>query len=261
MKPSESPSQAAMNSILNHPMRPNQAGLWYLGQAGYVFRGCGHTAAIDPYLTDSVTKVAPELARLLPVPIEPEDLRVDVFIVTHDHLDHLDPETIERYPGKDRTTFVAPHLACAKLRKLGVPEGRIVCVDWGGRAKLGGLTVEGVYALGTEEAVLDTTGYVLRFDNGRSAYHSSDTGPCPRVLAEAPRAEVLLACINGKWGNLNPEQAAELATKVKPRYAIPNHYDMMRPNLEDPANFERILKQIDPAIAVRILRVMEPFVW
>jgi L-ascorbate 6-phosphate lactonase len=261
MKPSNPASSSAMQSILNHPLRPEQAGLWYLGQAGYVFRCGGRTAAIDPYLSDCVAKVAPDLARLLPVPIEPEDLRVDVLIVTHDHLDHLDPETIERYPAKDRTTFVAPHLACAKLRKLGVPQGQIVCVDVGAKAALEGVTVEGAYALGSEEAVRDTTGYVLRFANGRSAYHSSDTGFCPRLLEEAPRAEVLLTCINGKWGNLNPAQAAELAARVRPRYAIPNHYDMMQPNLEDPEVFVRELAQRDGAIETRILRVMEPFVW
>ena len=250
-----------MDSILIHPLSSAQAGLWYLGQAGYVIRSAGRTLAIDPYLTDSVAEVAPDCKRILPVPIEPEDLRVDVFIVTHDHLDHLDPQTILRYPAKDKTVFVAPHLACEKLRSLGVPQRNITCVDVGGRAALEGMDIEGIYALATDKKASDTAGYVVRFANGRSVYHSSDTGFCERLVEAPPRVEALLVCINGKWGNLSAAEAAKLAAAVRPRFAIPNHYDMMRPNMADPAVFARLVKELDPSLDVRILRVMEPFVW
>jgi L-ascorbate 6-phosphate lactonase len=116
-------------------------------------------------------------------------------------------------------------------------------------------------ALPTEKAVEDTTGYRLEFPNGRSLYHSSDTGLSEKLLQRATFAEVLLVCINGKWGNLDVEGAVRLAGAVGPRVAIPNHYDMMAPNLEDPRRFVTAMAAAFPEISTRVLKVMEPYIW
>lgn len=248
----------ALDSLI---LKSDEAALWTLGQAGCLVRSAGVTVAIDPYLSDSVAKIAPDCARLLPAPIRPEDLRVDLFVVTHDHLDHLDPETVGPYRFKDSTQFVAPCLACRKLVELGVPAANIHRVDAGETAIVCGTTVRGMYALPTEAAVIDTVGYRLEFPNGRSLYHSSDTGFSEDLLRRAAFAEVLLVCINGKWGNLDVAGAVRLAGAVGPRVAIPNHYDMMAPNLEDPRRFMLAMAAAFPDISTRVLNVMEPHIW
>jgi L-ascorbate 6-phosphate lactonase len=242
-------------------LKASQAAIFFLGQAGYVIRSGGVSIAIDPYLSDSVGKVAPDFARALPVPVRPEKLDVDVFIVTHDHLDHLDPETVSAYRHARTTAFVAPRLAAAKLAALGIPRGRIRRVDSGESARVRGVMIAGVYAVPTGASVIDTTGYRIEFPNGRSVYHTSDTVYSKVLIDAAPRAEVLLVCINGKWGNLNVRQAVRLAGAVRPRYAIPNHYDMMRLNAADPKEFKALMAAKHPSVRVRILRVMKPFVW
>jgi len=176
-----------MKAIREHLVAPAEAALWWLGQAGYVVRAGDTTVAIDPYLTDSAAANAPEFTRLFPPPIAPEELRADICVITHDHLDHLDPETIRRYPAKAETWFVAPHLTALHLRELGVPTNRVVRLDAGEIRTLGGVEVRGVFALPTGADVLDTTGYLLRFANGRSVYHTSDTALHSLVLAAAPR--------------------------------------------------------------------------
>lgn len=242
-------------------LKSDEAALWMLGQAGCLVRSAGVTVVIDPYLSDSVAKIAPDCTRLLPVPIRPEDLRVDLFVVTHDHLDHLDPETIGPYRHKGRTQFVAPRLACRKLAELGVPAGNIQRVDVGETVKVCGVEVRGMFALPSEPAVEDTTGYRLEFSNGRSLYHSSDTGFSEELLLRAVFAEVLLVCINGKWGNLDVSGAVRLAGAVRPRVTIPNHYDMMAPNLEEPGRFVAAMSAAFPEISTRVLKVMEPYIW
>ena len=117
------------------------------------------------------------------------------------------------------------------------------------------------YALPTAPEAIDTTGFKIEFSNHRSLYFTSDTGFSDLLLSCAPTAEVLLACINGKWGNLDAEQAAKLALKVSPLYAIPNHYDMMSLNSENPKLFEYFVKQSKTKIQTRILKIMETFVW
>ncbi|MFZ5495373.1 MAG: MBL fold metallo-hydrolase [Verrucomicrobiota bacterium] len=251
-----------MNSIRQHPLDPGEAALWWLGQAGYIVRAGDATVAIDPYLTDSAAAQAPEFTRLYPPPIAPEELRADVVLITHDHRDHLDPETIRRYSAKAETWFVAPHLTALRLPELGVPAERIVRLGAGETRTIAGVEVRGVFALPTGPDVLDTTGYLLRFANGRSVYHTSDTAFHPLVLAAAPREpETMLVPINGKWGNPGPEQAAEFAAAVRPRFAVPNHYDLMALNAENPESFRWFCGQRGLGERCVIARRMEPFVW
>lgn len=252
---------SAMNTILEFPLRDDQAALWTLGQAGCVLRGCGKTLVIDPYLSDSAAGRDGKYRRLIPVPIEPADLAVDIFIVTHDHLDHLDPDTIRAYPRKDGTVFVAPRLACHALRTLGILERNIRRLDSGEELDLDGILLQGTYAVPTEPCVVDTCGYAVRFSNGRTLCHVSDTAWSELLLQTTPKTEVILVPINGKWGNLNIRQAADLAAHVAPTTAIPMHYDMMALNSADPADFAQSLKERNPAVAVQILKVLQPFVW
>jgi L-ascorbate 6-phosphate lactonase len=254
-------NKTAMAEVRALPLGDAQTALWYLGQAGFIIRHGDLTIAIDPYLSDSVGKVAPAFSRALPVPIEPEDLQVDLFLVTHDHLDHLDPETIGRYRHRETTRFVAPRLACRKLRQLGIPEGNIVRVDAGEQAAVCGVGVQGVYAVPTGPDVLDTCGYRIELPGGKSVYHASDTAWSELLEQAAPKAEVLLACINGKYGNLDVHQAVKLARAVQPRIAVPMHYDLMRLNSENPETFIHFLRQAMPQCEGRILRIMEPLVW
>ena len=251
-----------MKEILDYELKPTEAGLWFLGQAGYVAKSCGKILTIDPYLTDSAGHGDPGAMRRIPVPIEPDKLKVDIFIVTHDHTDHLDPETVSAYRYKEETVFVAPRLACRKLAKLGVPERSIRRIDSGETAVVEGVSLTGVYAIPNEPGAADTCGYFVQFENGRSFYHTADTDFSDVLLMAAPKeCDVLLVCINGKWGNLDVHQASKLTAHIRPRIAIPNHYDMMAINSENPVSFEFFLRREAPGIETRILQVMTPFVW
>ncbi|NLW49915.1 MAG: MBL fold metallo-hydrolase [Candidatus Brocadiaceae bacterium] len=256
-----STSAGAMAGVRDYRLADDQAALWPLGQAGFLIRGGGVTVAIDPYLTDSVGKASPAFARAVPSPIEPEDLQVDMFVVTHDHLDHLDPETIGRYRHPASTRFVAPRLACRRLRELGIPSENVLRVDAGDEAELYGIRLRGVYAVPTGPDVLDTCGYRLELPGGKSVYHSSDTAWSDLLERAAPRAQVLLVCINGKYGNLNVHEAVRLTRAVRPDVAVPMHYDLMRLNAENPDTFIHLLRQALPECEGRILKIMEPLVW
>ena len=250
-----------IDAILSQPLRPDQAALWALGQAGYLVRSGGKTVVIDPYLSDSVGATNADFKRVFPPPVRPEELRADIYIVTHDHLDHLDPDTIRPYRYKSTTRFVAPRLACRTLRELGIPESSIVKLDSGEETVVDGVTIRGVYAVPTEPKVIDTAGYHVTFPNCRNAYHTADTAWSPLLLQTSPQAEVLLVCINGKWGNLNVAEAVELTAHISPRYAIPMHYDLMALNSENPHSFAYFLRRKNPAVAVRILKPSDSFIW
>jgi L-ascorbate 6-phosphate lactonase len=250
-----------MQRITDFKLEPSQAALWFLGQSGFVFKSAETVVVIDPYLSDSVAKISPKLTRKTPIPIEPSELDANIFVVTHDHLDHLDPETIEQYQHKESTVFVGPRFACQKLHQLDIPPEHIVQIDSGESENILGIEITGIYAVPNEPSVMDTCGYRIEFSNGRSIYHTSDTDLSELLLAAAPNAEMGLFCINGQWGNLDIEKAVKLACKVKPRFAIPHHYDTMELNSANPEKFVYCMGYTDESIEVKILDVMKPFVW
>jgi L-ascorbate 6-phosphate lactonase len=82
------------------------------------------------------------------------------------------------------------------------------------------------------------------------------------LLQAAPRGvEAMLVPINGKWGNLNAEQAAELTAAVGPRYVFPNHYDLMALNAENPETFRWFCRQLKLAAQCLTPPVMQAFIW
>lgn len=254
-------SPAADQARLTSPSG-DQAHLRFLGQAGFLISTANCTVVIDPYLSDSVSRDAPEFARKSAPPIRPDELRADVFIITHDHGDHLDRDTLEGYRHKQDTVFVGPRLVCSRLREMGFPAQNIVRVDSGEQEVVcGGVRLSGIYAAPTSADVPDTCGYLIEFDNGRSIYHCSDTALSDVLLEGSPRAEVLLVCINGKWRNLDVHGAVKLAQAVRPRYAVPCHYDVMALNAENPHTFEFFMRQAEPDIEVRILDYDTLLVW
>jgi len=232
--------------------------LTWLGQAGYVVELAGQRLAIDPYLSDSVTRLAPELARLYPPPLEPSALQVDALLVTHDHLDHLDPETIGALP-RPWPTFIGPRNVRRHLLALDVPAERIVQVDAGDEVTWQGITVRATFAIPNEETVLDSVGFLLSVAGQPCLYHSGDTAyhPFLHYLAHY-RPPVALLCINGKYGNMGYEQAAQLARALGVRVAIPNHYDLFALNSEDPERFRAALTGAS-CTEVLIPRLNEPY--
>lgn len=251
-----------MKRIQEQGVLPSDAALWWLGQAGYIAKTAEITVVIDPYLSDSASGPLGEFARRYPVPLNPEDLSADIYMVTHDHLDHLDPETISKYRRKSETWFVAPKFCAEKLKTLGIPEERIAVVNAGESWSHDMVTITGCFALPTGVDVLDTTGYLVEFSNGRSFYHTSDTQFHPLVLEAAPRhSEVMLVPINGKWNNPGAEEAVEFARVVQPRYVVPNHYDLMELNGENPELFRWLCKNGALSSECIVLERMKPFIW
>jgi L-ascorbate 6-phosphate lactonase len=251
-----------MNRIIDQQLSESEAAMWWLGQAGYVLKANNLIIAIDPYLSDSAANGAPEFTRLYPPVINAEELKADIMIITHNHADHLDPETLTRYSYKNDTQFVAPWLTAVALAEAGIPEERIRIVNAGQTYRHGQTEINGVFALPTGADVLDTTGYLVRFGNGRTIYHTSDTQFHPLVLAAAPKnPDVMMVPINGKWDNPGPEQAALFAEHVSPRYVFPNHYDTMALNAENPEVFKWFCENKGIHARCVIGERMKPFTW
>ncbi len=241
-----------MGDIRGCQVPAGHAGIWWLGQNGYIFKShAGTLAAVDLYLTNSCEGLAPgvDLSRRVPAPIEPEDLQVDLFTCTHNHQDHTDPETIRRLRHKNSTHFAGPHPSCEVFLREGVEPGRIIPAWPDCDLEFRDLRIRGTFAMPTDATDLNHMGFVFEFSGGPKIYVTGDTDYSELLFGAAKHGlDLMLVCINGGFNNLSHWEAAELAAHVKPRIAAPCHYDLFPDNAADPKQFRAALKIKAPAV-------------
>ena len=230
---------AMMDEIREMSVPADGLALWALGQSGFAMKpGDGPLVCIDPCLADPVAKLNPAWSRLYPPPIEPEALACDVLVITHDHLDHLDPDTISRLTPDAVGMFVGPGNACRHLATLGVAEDRICRLDASQTLTLNGLELTGTLAVTNDATQPDAEGVLLRFANGLTVYHTGDTAFTPLLAHVASqKPDLYIPCINGRYGNMDAFEAAVLGACLRAKWAVPHHFDMFKDNLADPAHF------------------------
>lgn len=200
----------------------------FLGQSGYVIKTASTTVVIDPYLSDSVNRVA-NRPRTLPIPIAPEKLRADAVICTHNHLDHLDPDTVEKVDRK--IPFITTFEGKDVLDGLGFETVKAIKV--GDTVNVGDISITAVYANHTVEAF----GLIVKAD-GMTLYFSGDTLFDEKLFEiKSFNPDMTFICINGRLGNMNVEEALTTAKEIGARVNVPNHYDMFASNSEDPHKF------------------------
>jgi len=242
--------------------------LWWLGQMGFLIKSPNSTLfSVDAYLTNYCHEAFSERTglnfdRRVPVFIEPEELDVDYFLCTHSHEDHADPMTIVRLKKERISFFVGPGLTCETYRRCGVEEGKIIQTYPGGRTKLEDITILGTFALPTDQSDLNHLGYLIGVDKGPRVYITGDTDYTDLLGHVCPyEPEVLIVCINGGFNNLSHWEAAEVARLVRPKVAIPCHYDMFPDNAIDPLQFRASLRVRAPEVTYKELEYMTPFVF
>lgn len=200
----------------------------FLGQSGYILKTERSEIIIDPYLSDSVNRVAGR-PRLLPIPLQPADISCDAVICTHDHLDHLDPDTVTEIASKQ--LFVTTNGGKKKLKSLG--KENVIAMNEGESVRLGDFEITAVFADHTVEAF----GVIVKAED-KTLYFSGDTLYNERLFDIAKYSpDATFICINGRLGNMNAEEALVTAKRIGAKRNIPNHYDMFASNSEDPHLF------------------------
>lgn len=235
-----------MREIRDFRVETGTVALWWLGQNGFIFKSPGGAVvSTDLYLTDSCAAVAPpgmDLHRQVPVLIPPEEVDVDLFACTHNHQDHTDPETIARLSHKDTALFIGPHPSCEVFRRQGIESGRILPTWPDHEIEFRDVRFRATFALPTDDTDLNHVGYIIDFAGGPRIYMTGDTAEC-ELLSSAARFHpgLMITCVNGGFKNLSHDQAARLAAEIRPRVAIPCHYDMFPDNAIDPRQFRAAL--------------------
>jgi L-ascorbate metabolism protein UlaG (beta-lactamase superfamily) len=130
-------------TVPEHPTVADQLAVTWYGHASVLVEVDGRRVLVDPVWSDRVSPsglIGPK--RMHPVPTGIDELPpLDVVVISHDHYDHLDLSTVRQLVEHSAAPFVVPLGVGAHLRSWGVPENRIVELDWGGQARVRELTL------------------------------------------------------------------------------------------------------------------------
>jgi L-ascorbate metabolism protein UlaG (beta-lactamase superfamily) len=234
---------------------------------------------VDPFLADH-----PD--RLVPPPVRPEQvIGVDAVAVTHDHLDHLDEESLPRLAkASPEALFVVPEPVGGRVATLGIPRERVAGAQPDRPLELDRLTIhpvpaahgdepEDAYGFGLERSngLYRYLGYVFDLDGVR-VYHAGDTIPYAGMEERLRdlRVDVALLPINGRdpdreaqgiVGNLDEAEAAELAAAIGADLLVPMHYDMFAANPGSPGRLVELATKHHPGLQVLVASHARAFVY
>lgn len=245
-------SGADLLALMDEPVAPGSVSVWPLGQSGLLVRFPERKVYIDLYLSNHCEAVlgAPfDHRRLSRAPLDPAEISdADVVICSHEHLDHLDVPTLRTLArSSPQATVVAPEACRDLLRDLGWASGRIRGTKGDETFELASLTIQ-AFPVAHDDYLQDPVlghhfqGYAVS-DGQVTVAHVGDARAddllTARVAAVAP--DLLCLPVNGRdddrramgfAGNMNAEEAFELAKQAGARHVLPMHDDMFAQNID-----------------------------
>ena len=195
----------------------------WLGQAGLLFENENIKIIVDPYLSDSCRKLSSLNVRRVPVNEEWFDVKPDMIICTHNHMDHLDPETLVRYLKEDSgITVLCTVNGFSEARKF-KGNNNYVSMEPGCEWSEKGVRISAVKAIHSEATAIG----IIIDDGCKKYYVTGDTLFNKYIFDEIPNdIYALFLPINGVGNNMNMEDAARFAETVNAEKVIPLHWGL-----------------------------------
>ena len=210
----------------------------WLTQAGLLFDTGRAKIMVDPYLSDSCMSLSPDKHRRIPVKEEIFNVCPDIILITHDHLDHLDPETLDKFliGAEHPITVIASENAYFKVREYGGAHNYVLLAPHSVFSEKG-ITI---YSVKAEHSDRCAVGFILD-DANKTYYVSGDTLYNYDVIDDVlslveTGVDYAFLPINGVGNNMNAKDAADFAYEIGAKIAIPLHYGLF--DSLDPAEFD-----------------------
>jgi len=220
----------------------------WLGHACFLIRMAGLTILTDPYLSKTAGPIGVGPKRFAPAPIAAENLPcIDILLLSHNHYDHLDLETLRKLGNKDKMSVITTLGLAPYFTRLGYQH--VMELDWWQKQQIGKIEIEALPAVHfSGRGAFDGNktlwaSFAIR-GNDLALWFSGDTaegevfheigrqaGPFDLAMvgigAYEPRAIM-------KSSHANPEEAIGIVQAVRARRAIGMHWGTVKLTPEDP---------------------------
>ncbi len=239
--------------------------LFSAGQAGFIIKSkSGQLLAWDLYLSECGERLEGNMGfkRLLPKILFPEEINLDVIVASHFHFDHFDIDAMPALMSSSRTKLLAA-VDCRELtEKLNMTECNIEYVKPGDNITEGDYTI---HFVNCDHGTLapHAVGAVIEVD-GKKIYFTGDT--CLRLdrteeVLSFGSLDVLIAPINGAYGNLNEQDCVALSKALRPELTIPCHYGMFASHGGNPGIFRKHMMEECPDQEYLLMRMGEEYIF
>jgi L-ascorbate metabolism protein UlaG (beta-lactamase superfamily) len=214
----------------------------WLGHSTALLEIDGYRVLTDPVWSERCSPsdvVGPGRMHPPPVPLDALPA-LDAIVVSHDHYDHLDIDTIIALARTQWAPFVVPLGVGVHLREWGIPDERIIELDWNERAQIDELTLICTPARHFSGRFLNrnTTLWASWAIIGPAhrAYFGGDTGytkSFAEIGEEHGPFDVTLMPVgayNTVWPDIhmNPEEAVQAHVDVNGGLLVPIHWCTFR---------------------------------
>ena len=192
----------------------------WLGQAGLMFETNDKIIIVDPYLSDSVEKIEPQNKRRVPVDESFFDIKPDIVVLTHNHLDHTDPDTLKHYIKENSNiTVLASGNAWQTVRKLFGGKNNYVMFNRGTVWTERDIKFSAVKAEHSDDKAI---GFIIETE-GHKYYITGDTLYNEDVFSDLPDdIDYVFLPVNGRGNNMNMTDGKSFCERVGAK-AIPLH--------------------------------------
>ncbi len=219
----------------------------WLGHAAFELIG-KKRILIDPFISGN--PLAPKKI---------EELKPEIIAITHGHGDHLGDATA--IAKQNKAIAIAIHEIACYLQAKGV---EALGMNIGGSLDLGVkiTMVPAWHSSGIDEANLGyggtACGYVI--EDEAIVYHAGDTALFSdmKLIGEVYHPDIALLPIGDRF-TMNPQTAAVAVSWIKPKVAIPMHYNTFPIIAQNPEKFAALVREKSPETMAVILKPGETF--
>ena len=202
---------------------------------------------IDPVFSKAASPVSFLVKRFQPPVLKLKDLpRIDYVLISHDHYDHLDMETVIFFKEKD-VKFITPLGVTSHLKSWDIDRSKLFEADWWGTLEFEGITFICTPAQHFSGRLATFSGFKTLWASwivkteSNSFYFSGDSGydihykeigdkygPFELVFMDSGQ-------YNERWREVHnmPDEAAQAVLDLKGKAMVPIHWGMFNLAIHD----------------------------
>lgn len=205
----------------------------YFGHSFFKIAFPNKNILIDPYIAHECKD--PAFKRLVECSSKAKDLKdIALILVTHDHFDHFDKKLIESIAERDSSCVVASEPI---LQQLDLSKRFLHPIRTHQSISLRGIEITAVPA--HHPQAFCPLGFVVSY-NGKSIFHSGDTA----LIDDFSKIKSDLALLPiGGDETMDCVDAIRAVKTMKPRFAIPMHYNTFKMIEQDPREFKQKIEK------------------